>query len=309
MTLDIARLQLPRLRPGSSDNGQEWAQPERPLPRLTMVYIESYVLEELATLIRSLMERLSRGKAIRRHMPDEFGRRPLYLSPDSALSYLKPDWAKASSELLSAAAKYVNRSDNVWDIGGNVGVFTIAAAHAAGPDAEIVTVEADPFLASLLQRTALDPANADRHINVLCAAVSCSVGVARFLIAERGRSSNALEQSGHRSQAGGTRFVQHVPTVTLDALLKHFARPRVIKIDVEGAETSVLQGATRVLAECRPLFYVEVGAEQNADVTAEFQRHRYRLYNGDSDDEVELTHCAFNTLAVPYESTRTNRRT
>ena len=86
-------------------------------------------------MIRSLIERLSRGKAIRRRLPYEFGHRPLYLSPDSALTYLRPNWTKASGELLGAAAKYVNPSDNVWDIGGNVGVFTFAAAHAAGPDA------------------------------------------------------------------------------------------------------------------------------------------------------------------------------
>jgi len=94
----------------------------------------------------------------------------------------------------------------------------------------------------------------------------------------------------------------------LDELVELVSCPvGLIKIDVEGAEYAVLEGATRVLAECRPLFYVEVGAEQNADVTAVFQRLKYRLYDGDSDDEVELTQCAFNTLAVPRESTRTNR--
>lgn len=100
-------------------------------------------------MIRQLMERLSRGTAIRRRLPGQFGGRPLYLSADSALSYLKPKWAEASASLLSAAAKYASGARAVWDIGGNCGVFTVAAAHVAKPDAEMLVVEADPFLASL----------------------------------------------------------------------------------------------------------------------------------------------------------------
>lgn len=259
-------------------------------------------------MFRSLLEQLSRGRAIRRRLPARFGSRPLYLSPDSALSYLKPNWARSSHDLLSAAEKYVNPSDSVWDIGGNVGVFALAAAHVSGSGGGVVAVEADPFLASLLQKTVCEPSNSDLRISVLCAAASSEAGIARFLIAARGRSFNSLERSGHRQQAGGSRYVQHVPTITLDSLLDHFARPQVVKIDVEGAEAIVLRGATRILNECRPLFYIEVGAEQNADVMAEFQRHDYRLYDADTDDARELTQCSFNTLAVPRESQRTNRR-
>ena len=259
-------------------------------------------------MLRSLLEYLSRGKAIRRRLPARFNRRPLYLSPDSALSYLKPNWARSSSDLLSAAVKYVGTSDNVWDIGGNVGVFTVAAAHVAGVGAQILAVEPDPFLAALLQKTACDPGNSDLRVSVLCAAASSEKGIARFLIAARGRSFNSLENAGHRQSAGGSRYVQYVPTITLDSLLEHFARPHVVKIDVEGAEALVLRGARRVLAECRPLFYIEVGAEQNAEVMTEFLRHDYRLYNADAEDERELTRCSFNTLAVPRESSRTNRR-
>lgn len=258
-------------------------------------------------MIYSLIERLFRNRAIRRRLPKTFGSRRLWLSPDSAMQYLKPNWSQSSSQLLSAAMKYVSKSDTVWDIGSNVGVFTVAAAHVAGPEGEVLAVEADPFLASLLQRSVCDPTNADRRVNVLCAAVSSDPGIARFLVAARGRASNSLESSGHRTQAGGIRYIQYVPTVTLDSLLDHFPKPQVVKIDVEGAEAIVLSGAHRLLSECRPLIYIEVGGAQSADVLAHFQRHRYRIYNGDSDDACEREKCSYNTLAVPMESTRTNR--
>jgi FkbM family methyltransferase len=259
-------------------------------------------------VFRSFLERLSRGKSFCRRLPAEFGRRPLHVSPDSALSYLKPDWARSFSDLLSAALKYVAPSDTVWDIGANVGVFSLAAAHVAGPDASVLAVEADPFLAALLQKTVCEGINADLRISVLCAAASEESGIASFLIAERGRSFNSLERSGHRQHAGGSRYRQYVPTITLDSLLDQFVKPDVMKVDVEGAEALVLKGASHVLSQCRPLVYIEVGAEQNAAVMAEFKRHAYRLYDADSEDEREREGCSFNTLAVPIESQRTNRR-
>jgi len=129
------------------------------------------------------------------------------VSPDSALSYLKASWSD-SDDLFSAATRYVRPGACVWDIGGNVGVFALAAAHRAGSSGRVITVEADPFLASLLQRTALHTRNQDLSVSVLCAAASSASGLARFNVAARGRSSNALEQAGARVTAGGIRYVQ-----------------------------------------------------------------------------------------------------
>jgi hypothetical protein len=54
-----------------------------------------------------------------------------------------------------------------------------------------------------------------------------------------------------------------VPVVTLDGL--EVRRPvRFIKMDVEGAEPQVLQGATRILKEDRPLILSELHPTQLA---------------------------------------------
>jgi FkbM family methyltransferase len=258
-------------------------------------------------LMRRLIEQWARCKTLRRRLPPDFGRRPIFVSPDSALTYLLPRWSSGSQQLLSVARRFVTRGSTVWDIGANVGIFAFAAAARAGAGAEVMAVEPDPFLASLLQRSASHPANADIAVAVLCAAVSDQRGLARFLIASRGRSSNALEQSSQRSQAGGTRYVQYTPTITLDSLLETFKSPHFVKIDVEGAEVLVLEGAEKVMSHSRPIFYVEVGSEQRASVTELFTRHGYRLYDGDSEDVRELQSCTWNTLAVPKESMLTNR--
>lgn len=256
---------------------------------------------------RALLERLVRNRIVWRRLPLRFGSRKLAVSPDAALQYLKLDWTAGSSDLLAAADRFVAPGNRVWDIGGNVGVFAFAAAHKARPNGEVVAVEPDPFLAGLLQTSAGFAGNHDVNVHVLCAAVSDTVGIARFMVAARGRASNSLEQVGHRSQAGGSRYVQHVPTITLDGLLDHFAAPDFLKIDVEGAEAIVLAGAKRLLAETRPSIYVEVGGQQTAAVTQILKDNRYVLYDGDALDGCEIAICTWNTFAVPAESSLTNR--
>jgi len=59
-------------------------------------------------MIRHLVERLSRNSAFRRRLPSAFGGRPVYLSGDSALSYLKPDWAKASASQWPKLIQYTS---------------------------------------------------------------------------------------------------------------------------------------------------------------------------------------------------------
>jgi len=253
-------------------------------------------------MIRRLIERLVRGLALRRRMPRASGRRPIYLSPDAALSCLRLRWADAFRGLFDIADRFVFEGSMVWDVGANVGVFAFAAAHRAGQAGHVIAIEADPFLASLLQKTVSLPANHDLNVDILCAAISNREGVARFLVAARGRASSSLAEVGHRSQAGGIRYAQYVPTVTLDGLMEHFPGPDLLKIDVEGAEILVLAGAERILANKRPVVYVEVGDEQADAVTAVLRRHGYDLFDGDGDLHVQIDRCSFNTLAIPRES-------
>jgi FkbM family methyltransferase len=252
-------------------------------------------------MLRTLLERLSRSRVIRRRLPARFGKRPLFVSPDAGLKCLRLNLEAGDSGLFDAAANCVRPGDVVWDIGANVGMFTFAAANTVGPDGSVIAIEADTFLASLLQRSVQLPANADLNVKVLCCAASDDAGISKFLIAERGRASNSLEKSGHRSEAGGTRYEQYVPTITLDQLTETFDKPDFIKIDVEGAEPFVLRGAEKLLREHRPSFYIEVGKEQTEEVTQLFNNSGYYLFNGDANDGIRIEQCVFNTLAIPKE--------
>lgn len=254
-------------------------------------------------MIRRMLELASRNRSFRRRMPARFGSRNVYVSGDSALSYLMPSVSKSHDSLLDVAAEFATGATSVWDIGSNCGVFAVAAAHFAAPYAQILAVEPDPFLASLIQKTKTDPTNSDINLCVLCAAVTDGIGISPLRIAERGRSSNSLEGVEKRSQAGGIRFTQHVPTFSLDNLLAHFAPPSLLKIDVEGAEVAALRGATDMLRTVRPIVYIEVGPCLKDSATAFFLQHDYVLFDGDLTTRHPIASCAFNTIALPREAT------
>lgn len=247
-------------------------------------------------LARTLIERLSRGRVIGRKMVVAGKSVPIFVTPDAQLKYLKFGAGAFDKDLIELAEKHVKESSHVWDIGGNVGTFTFAAASLARRGS-VVSVEADIWLAGLIRRTACLPAYRQTDIAVLPVAISNACSVASFMVATRGRASNALEAAGGHSQMGGVRERQHVPTLTLDTLLGSFSAPDFVKIDIEGAELMALQGATRLIQEVRPTFYVEVSQALSAEIFSLFQVAGYAAY--DPDGALLTDRCAPNTLFVP----------
>jgi hypothetical protein len=80
--------------------------------------------------------------------------------------------------------------------------------------------------------------------------------------------------------------------------------PRIIKIDVEGGERLVLERAREVLTRYRPILLLEVSTEKN-EIECILHEIEYGLFDPAGALSVPLTHCTFNTLAVPEERVKT----
>jgi FkbM family methyltransferase len=248
--------------------------------------------------IRNTMERLMRGRTFVRALPARYAPTRLHVSPDSQLKYLLPGERAFDAELLRIVDLWIRADSIVWDVGANIGVFGFAAASIAR-SGKVIAIEPDCWLAQLMIQSKMIPENSQLQIEVLCAAISKSVGVETLQIAMRGRASNSLAVAGGRTNQGGSRCEFSTVTLTLDWLLEYFAPPTFVKIDVEGAEQLVLEGASRLLSEVHPIIYVEVGKAQASSVTETLQSFGYQLYDPLDPDLVRpIERCGFNTIAV-----------
>jgi FkbM family methyltransferase len=247
--------------------------------------------------MRSALEQATHRIVVRRRLPAPFDAAQIYVSSEGGLRYLGRGMTRVDPALMRLAAETVGRGDTIWDIGANLGLFSFAAAVAAGPPGRVLAVEPDTTLAGLLRRSAaLNRGHAP--VDVLAAAVSDQESVARFHIARRNRSTNHLDGFG-TTQTGGVRSTQMVPAVTLDWLAVRLGTPDVIKIDVEEAEAAVLAGGPRVLGLASTVI-CEVAARNAAAVGGLLTGHGYALYDGDlpPGERTRVTGAPPNTLAV-----------
>jgi FkbM family methyltransferase len=253
--------------------------------------------------IRNAIEHCARNVRFRRRLPREFGGHIIWTSPDARLRYLRPGRAAFDRELLQFARHFTSPGQVVFDVGANVGEFAVAACHFVGSQGAVLAIEPDPFLCALLHRTIAEPRNAGLPLDALCVAAAEKNGLAPFHIASRGRASNAL--AGHGLPTMGDvrgRFI--VPVFTIDTIAERWRAPGFIKIDVEGAELRVLEGARQTLMQHRPLILVEVTG-MGESVGELFTRASYKIFVPTAHGELTgISQCAFNTVAVPEEKVR-----
>jgi FkbM family methyltransferase len=254
--------------------------------------------------LRRIIEKVLRNTSFKRWLPEAFGNTPLYISPDSQLKYIKPGRVGFDCDelLLNLADRFVHKSDVIWDVGANVGIFAFAAAGKGG---RILAVEPDPFLVELLRKSARIKENHDLDVKVVPVALSSNNALEVFHIAERGRASNTLALAGGRSQMGGIREEIIVPVMTMDALLEVFPCPKFVKIDVEGSEILVMAGGKRVLEEVRPIFFIEADIKTRPGITTICREHDYALFEDigsyDANIEIEGVIKQKDTLCIPRE--------
>jgi FkbM family methyltransferase len=146
------------------------------------------------------------------------------------------------------------------DVGANLGEWTVPLARAVGPAGRVIAVEPAPRSAAALEATLA--ANALRQAEVVRCAVGDHDGSAELAMPivtsariDTGTARVGPACTGHEAL--------RVPLRSLDSLAAEHRRDRadLIKIDVEGHERQVLDGAAGILARWRPVLVVETGHE------------------------------------------------
>jgi FkbM family methyltransferase len=182
----------------------------------------------------------------------------------------------------------------VYDIGANLGFFSLVAARLVGPTGRVYAFEPAPENAEAIRRNAA--LNLVTNVTVVERAVSSRAGTARLQIVDD-QSWSRLEEFGAHP---GTERVLEVETVAIDDLVQsgELPPPALVKIDVEGAELAVLDGMRATIERQRPTIVCELH-ETNAGVAAALAAHDYRVVNLEGPVPIDRDPDAHHALALP----------
>lgn len=193
------------------------------------------VVESLAA--EAIAETRIGSKVIRLYAPS-----PLLRMRADALTTKEPDTIEWLNGLGAA--------DTLWDVGANVGVFSLYAAVARGT--RVIAFE--PSAANFYVLTRNVQLNGlSEGITTYCLAISehTGLGLINLDSAELGAAMSQFGQAGDRSRYSNARtsLTHGMAGVSIDDLVERFGTPppTAIKIDVDGLEWPILQGGVRTL--------------------------------------------------------------
>lgn len=177
----------------------------------------------------------------------------------------------------------VHPGDTVFDVGANIGAFTLPLARMVGMEGSVVAVEPERMnYYTLCANVAL---NNFSHVLCLNCCASDEEGSMLVPDLERNREQNfgGLELGEIKEDANGHR----VAVITLDGLNSGCRSLGLIKIDVEGMEERVLRGAVNTIRKYRPFLYVENDRQEKSQSLVKYIKsmgykmldHRPPLWN------------------------------
>jgi FkbM family methyltransferase len=155
--------------------------------------------------------------------------------------------------------RVLRHGDVFVDVGANVGFHTVRGSRAVGARGRVVAVEANPENARLIAHTV--DLNGLTNVEILPFALSAERGHVTFGTHIGSNGGFLGTDADIRATGWGTL----VPTFPLDAL--GLERVSVMKIDVEGAEGLVIDGAIRTIERDRPTIVMEFSSEMTGRVS------------------------------------------
>ena len=171
----------------------------------------------------------------------------------------------------------------VYDIGANIGVYTILAARQAGPNGKVYAFE--PHAANFTRLIDNVIRNNLQDVVIPCSvALDAEAGFSHFNYdsANAGTSNSQFSaDSGGAMQPHGSEIAELKYATSIDRLMEsgRIAPPHHIKIDVDGNEHRILQGMTRLLgSSAAPLtIQVELNEPHTEEILAFLQAHHIHL--------------------------------
>jgi len=154
----------------------------------------------------------------------------------------------------------------IWDIGAHIGYHSLAFACIVGATGHVVSFEPNPYNIERFVEHMKENGELGARIDLQRIALSDENGQAFFSFSnniDRGMSSGShltsvLAPEESSCYSGFSKALVDARTIDELVYKDGIPAPDLIKIDVEGAESLVLAGATRLLTEKKPALLIEV---------------------------------------------------
>jgi FkbM family methyltransferase len=205
----------------------------------------------------------------------------LHLNPRTGGIYFE---GGGEPEVQAALLEHLRPGMTFYDIGANIGFFSLLAGRIVGSSGHVVAFEADPEVAERLRENI--SRNAFSQIQVQENAVWSEP---RDVFFARTDPANSPDRGlGHVVDQGGEGTIR-VGAVSLDDFAHTSIAPDFLKCDVEGAESEVFRGAQKLLEEKRPRILCEMHSQENRRfLLHEFSRFRYACKDLDESHVLAL---------------------
>ena len=162
---------------------------------------------------------------------------------------------------LAAAATMIRKDAVIYDIGANLGLYSILLSRIAGPGSQVYCIEANPVALYFLQANLA--LNRVPRFEILPLALLGTATTTEFRVNYR---NLLVGIAGPLSHLGKPGHVIGVSAAPLDDLIdRHNLRPPdFIKMDIEGAEVHAIAGMRKTIARHRPAIVMELHGQAAA---------------------------------------------
>ena len=238
------------------------------LPKHLTAEMNLIGLNELKKMDRWELERRSRALAEPLYVGKQIalcrimGRYKFYVATDDfgfgAHILMDGLW---ESWLTVFMARIIKPGMCVVDAGANHGYYTMMFADLVGQTGHVAAIEPHPVTAALLKRN-VDVNGFSSRVQLFDSALSKADGEELSFMMPENEPKNARLTGAAYGQTPGTTKVL---SARLDTLLAPWPRVDFIKIDVEGAEETALEGAWPLLERDRPMLLLEFNPSRCQD--------------------------------------------
>jgi len=196
-------------------------------------------------------------------------------------------------------AKLVSPGSTVVDVGANMGFMALIFSRLTGKNGKVISLEPSHTTYKKLKKNLEE----NRLFNVISKNIGCA---SNAMVAELRKLSGS---SGHSSLAvpadkAPNCKAEKVSVDTLDNILKPYGKVDFLKIDTEGFECEVLEGAKKILKESRPIIYIELSAQYKKSSERSIEILKEAGYIFLSEPKFSGNHSGDNFIAVPAENFR-----